>query len=45
MEDLISRKKLVEAFEQFACPREKNTYLYKGLLKLVKEAPREDKTE
>lgn len=39
--DLISREKLIKKFEEVSCPKERNTYLYKLLLKLVVEAPTE----
>lgn len=39
--DLINREKLIEKFEEVSCPKERNTYLYKLLLKLIVEAPSE----
>lgn len=41
MDDLISRQKLIEEFKKLTCPREQNSYLYRMLMKLVVEAPKE----
>lgn len=39
MDDLISRQKLIKEIENITCQRERNSYLYRMLMKLVVEAP------
>lgn len=38
IEDPVSRRSLLEAFDNYGCPKERNTYLFKALRKLVEDA-------
>jgi len=35
---VVSKKALLEAFDNYGCPKERNTYLFKALRKLVEDA-------
>ena len=36
--EVVSKKALLEAFDNYGCPKERNTYLFKALRKLVEDA-------